>query len=119
MSLKSQEIVPIVASIAVIVLVAILERHSKLFAAVAATMPLTIPLSMWVVYAANNGEPQAVSRFALGLLLSLLSTLAFAITLWLTARAGFKLIPMLLTSYAVWAFGTLLLVFFRKKLGLG
>ncbi len=117
--MKWQDVVPVAASVAIIILVAVLERHSRVFAALAATMPLTIPLSMWIVYSAHQGEPAAVSQFALSLLLSLLATLAFALTLWLTARAGFRLLPMLLTSYAVWALGAALIYLLRRRLGLG
>lgn len=116
--MKWQDIVPVLASVLIIIAVAVLERHSRLFAAVAATMPLTIPLSMWVVYSAHPGDQAAVSQFALGLLFSLLSTLAFAITLFLTARAGFKLAPMLATSYAVWGVGTAILFLLKRWLGL-
>ncbi len=117
--MKWQDVLPVAASVAIILLVALLERHSRLFAALAATMPLTIPLSMWIVYSAHQGQAEAVSQFALSLLLSLAATLAFALALWLTARAGFRLLPMLLTSYAVWAVAAGLIYLFRRRLGLG
>jgi hypothetical protein len=49
--MKWQDVLPILASIVVIILVAIFERQSKLVAAITATMPLTAPLALWVVYA--------------------------------------------------------------------
>jgi hypothetical protein len=47
-----------------------------------------------------------------------LPTLAFLITVWLAARAGMKLIPMILTGYGVWAAGAAILYFLRNTLGI-
>jgi len=116
--MKSQDIVPVLLSIIVIILVAVLEKQSKLFAALAATMPLGIPLALWIVYSSNGGDKQVVSQFSLSLLLSLLPTLAFVIAVWLTARAGMKLVPILLTSYSVWGVGALILYLLRNTLGI-
>ncbi len=108
--MKSQDIVPVVLSIVVIVLVAVLEKQSKLFAALTATMPLTAPLALWIVYSANAGEKTAVTNFSLSLLLGLLPTLAFLITVWLAARAGMKLGPDDPDrGYSVWGIGALIL----------
>jgi len=116
--MKSQDIVPVVLSIVVILLVAVLEKQSKLFAALTATMPLTAPLALWIVYSSNAGEKEAVSNFSLSLLLGLLPTMAFLITVWLAARAGMKLMPMILSGYGVWGVGALILYFFRNLLGI-
>jgi hypothetical protein len=116
--MKSQDILPVLLSIVVIILVAILERQSKLFAALTATMPLAAPLALWIVYSSNAGDKTAVSQFSLSLLLGLLPTLAFLITVWLAARAGMKLAPMILTGYGVWTVGAILLYLLRNTLGI-
>ena len=116
--MKSQDILPIVLSIVVILLVAVLEKQSKLFAALTATMPLTAPLALWIVYSSNAGDKAAVSQFSLSLMLGLLPTMAFLITVWLAARAGMKLAPMILTGYGVWAVGAAILYFLRNTLGI-
>lgn len=116
--MKAQDIVPVVLSIVVIILVAILEKQSKLFAAITATMPLAIPLALWIVYSSNDGDKETVSRFSLSLLLSFLPTLAFVIAIWFAARAGMKLVPMILTGYSVWGVGALILYFLRNALGI-
>lgn len=116
--MKSQDIVPVVLSILVIVLVAVFEKQSRLFAAITATMPLATPLALWIVYSANAGNKEVVSQFSLSLLLGVLPTLAFLVTVWLTARAGMKLVPILLTGYCVWAVGALVLYLLRNTLGI-
>ena len=97
--MKLQDIVPVILSIVIIILVAIIERQSKLFAALTATMPLATPLALWIVYSSNAGDKAVMSKFSLGLLLGVLPTLAFLITVWLAARAGMKLVPMIVTGY--------------------
>lgn len=116
--MKSQDIIPVVLSIVVIILVAVLEKQSKLFAALTATMPLTAPLALWIVYSSNAGEKTAVENFSLSLMLGLLPTIAFLITVWFAARAGMKLVPMILTGYSVWGIGALILYLLRNTLGI-
>jgi hypothetical protein len=119
MVLKLQDVLPVVLSVLIIVLVAVFEKQSKLFAAITATMPLTIPLALWIVFSSSGGEKTAVTQFTQSLALSLLPTLAFAVTIWLAARSGMKLVPILVSGYAVWGLGTGLLVLLRRWLGLG
>jgi hypothetical protein len=116
--MKAQEIIPVVLSIIVIILVAMIEKQSKLVAALTATMPLAAPLALWIVYSSNSGDKAAVSQFSLSLLLGLLPTLAFLVAVWLAARAGMKLAPMILTGYGVWAVGATILYFLRNTLGI-
>jgi hypothetical protein len=116
--MKSQDFLPVVLSIIVIILVAVLEKQSKLVAALTATMPLAAPLALWIVYSSNAGDKTAVSQFSLSLLLGLLPTLAFLITVWLAARAGVKLGTMILMGYGVWAIGATVLYLLRNLLGI-
>ena len=116
--MKTQDILPVVLSIIVIVLVAVLEKQSKLFAALAATMPLATPLALWIVYSSNAGDKAAVSQFSLSLLLGIVPTAAFLVTVWLAARSGMKLAPMILTGYGVWAAGAVILYFLRNAFGI-
>lgn len=116
--MKSQDVVPVLLSVVVIILVAVLEKQSKLFAALAATMPLGIPLALWIVYASNGGDKQVVSQFSLSLLLSFFPTLAFVVAVWFSARAEMKLVPMILTGYSVWGVGALILFLLRNTLGI-
>lgn len=116
--MKSQDIIPVVVSVVVIVLVAVLEKQSRLFAALTAVMPLTAPLTLWIVYSSNAGDRTAVSQFSLSLVLGLLPTMAFLIAVWVAARAGMKLVPMILTGYGVWAIGVTILYLLRNTLGI-
>ncbi len=116
--MKLQSILPVIISIIVIIAVAILERQSKFAAAITATMPLGIPLALWIVYSANNGDPVVMQDLTRGLILGIVPTVGFTIAVWICARAELKLIPMLVISYIVWmiVFGFIFII--KKYLGL-
>ena len=116
--MKWHEIVPVITSVVVLILVALLEKQSKLFAAVTATMPLTMPLALWIVYSTNQGERAAVEKFTGGLIVGIIPTVAFAVAVWLASRAGMKLAPILTIGYAVWGVVLLTMLGLRRVLGL-
>jgi hypothetical protein len=101
--MKWQEVLPVIISMGVIILVAVLQRQSKLIAAVTATMPVTIPLALWIVYSSSQGDQQSVEKFSQSLVFGIIPTAAFVVALWITARLGLKLVPMIVVAYAVWA----------------
>ena len=113
--MKAQDVLPVLLSIVVIVLVAVVEKQSKLVAAITATMPIGASLALWIVYSANNGDRETMERFALGLLLGIVPTLGFLVAAWLAARAGLKLVQTYLVGYGVWGVGLLLVL--RRSLG--
>jgi hypothetical protein len=115
--MKLNEVLPVVISIMVIVLVAILEKHSKLVAAITATMPLTIPLALWIVYSSSQGDRQAVESFTRSMMTGIIPTVAFAVAIWFGARAGLKLLPMIVLGYTVWAAVLALMLSVRHWLG--
>jgi hypothetical protein len=107
-----QSILPVIISILVIIAVAVIERQSKFAAAITATMPLGVPLALWIVYSANQGRPAAMQELTRGMVIGIVPTVGFVISAWLCARAGVKLVPMLVIGYLVWGvlFGISLIV---------
>lgn len=116
--MKWQDVVPVLISIIVIILVAVLQRQSKLASAVLSTMPLTAPLALWIVYSLNDGNPAVMGEFSLSLLIGAIPTFGFIVAVWLAARAGLGLGPILLYGYGAWAVMLFLLVGLRRVLGL-
>jgi hypothetical protein len=114
--MKTQDFVPVIISVLVILFIAVLEKQSKTIAAITAVMPLTAPLALWIVYSSSGGEQAAMNEFTLGLILGLLPTLGFAFAAWLAVRAGMRLVPVLVAGYSTWGIGTLLIAFLRKLL---
>jgi hypothetical protein len=97
--MKTQNVLPVVISVLVIILIAVIEKHNKTIAAITAVMPLTAPLALWIVYSSSAGEQAAMSEFTSGLIVGLVPTFAFAIAAWLAVRAGMKFGPILLAGY--------------------
>jgi hypothetical protein len=79
---KFPTIVPLLASFLVLTAVTVLQRSSRLAAALTATMPLTIPLALWIVAAGKPDDPQAMAEFARGLLWSTWPTVLFVAEIW-------------------------------------
>lgn len=115
--MKTQDWLPVVASVVVIIMVAVLEKQSRLIAAITATMPLGIPLGIWIVHSSSQGDTKAVTEFTEGTLLGFLPTVGFIITAWLVARTGASLSKVLLSSYGVWGIGAILIVVAKRLLG--
>ena len=117
--MKSQDILPVVLSVVIIVIVAILEKQSKVVAAITATMPLTAALALWIVYTSANGDKTATSQFSLSMIFGFIPTFFFMVAAWIASRAGMKIGGILLTGYSVWAIGAGIVFLLRKSLGLG
>ncbi len=117
--MKAEEIYPVLISIAIIIAVAFLQRQSKLAAAIISTTPVRAALAIWVVYAAVEGNKDAVAKFNGSVALSLISTMLFAIGAWWAAKQDMKIGGILLTGYGAWAVATGILFLLRKVLGIG
>ncbi len=112
--MKFQSIVPVIISICVIIIVAIIQRYSRTAAGILAVMPVTAPLAIWVIYSANSGDTHAVQDFTLSLVMGILATVAFLVAAWLAARAGWKLVPTLSVGYLTWGVCVILILLVRK-----
>ena len=115
--MKTQDILPVLLSIVVIILVAVLEKQSKFAAAITATMPIGATLALWIVYSANSGDQETMKDFSTGLLLGIIPSIGFLFAAWFASRAGLKLAPLLLVGYVAW--GVLLgaIVMLRRVIG--
>jgi hypothetical protein len=116
--MKWQDVFPILISILVLIVVAILQKQSKLAAALTTTMPLTVPLAMWIVYVSTDGNREAMTQFNQGMVLGIIPSIGFLVVAWLAARAGLKLVPTILLGYGVWAIGAATIITMRRFLGL-
>lgn len=115
--MKWTEVIPVFISVTVIIFVAVVQRQSKLVAAVTATMPLTIPLALWIVYSSSNGDKASVEAFTRNMLSGIVPTAAFVLAIWIASRLGFKLVPMIAFGYSIWALTLLTLLTLRRWLG--
>jgi hypothetical protein len=97
-----RQVAPVLVSILVIVAVAVIRAHSRTLAAITATMPITIPLSLWIIWSGSSGDRTMIQQFTGTLPAGILGTLAFIAVMLLAVRAGWRLAPTLLIGYTAW-----------------
>lgn len=102
MQIEWRNVLPVLISIGVILLVAALRNHSRTLAAITATMPINIPLAIWIVYSGAPNDQAGMITFSQGLVIGLIPTFAFLLVVWLAARAGLGLPVMIGGGYAAW-----------------
>lgn len=117
MDIAWNKILPVILSILIIIGVAILREYSKSLAAVVATMPINVPLALWIVYAAEGGEAESMTQFAQALFINIWPSMAFLLIVWWAARAGWGILPMLTAGYVGWAVGLGIIFMLRSMRG--
>lgn len=115
MVIQWAKLLPVFVSIGVIITVAIAREYSRTFAAIAAVMPINIPLGMWIVTAGQDDPQAALAEFSEALLINIVPTLIFMVVAWQMTRAGFGLVPTIFGGYVAWGIA-LGLVFFVRQL---
>jgi uncharacterized membrane protein (GlpM family) len=113
MELHWDKVLPVLISILVIIIVAVMQEYSRFFAAITATAPLGATLAMFIVYFAEGGKKETMSDFNKSMLLGSLPSLLFLLVAWWAARQGYKLAPVMAMGYASWGFGLGLLMLAR------
>lgn len=111
MTIDWQRVLPVVVSIGIIIAVAVLRQYSKTFAAIAATMPINVPLALWIVYSGGGeADRDGTLNFFETMLVSLPATIVFIVAAYMAARAGWGLPQMILVGYLAWGASLLLLL---------
>ena len=102
MSIDWARVAPVLVSIAIIILIAIVRQYSKTFAAIAATMPINLPLGMWIIYSGTESSQAALEEFTQVALVNLLPSVLFMLVAWQASKAGFSLISTIAMGYVAW-----------------
>lgn len=112
-------VLPVIVSIGIIIAIAVLRQYSRTFAAIAAVMPINIPLGMWIVVSGETGESAqaALADFSRALLVNIIPTLLFMAAAWWLTREGYGLLPTIIGGYVVWGLGLLAIFWLRGQLG--
>jgi len=108
-----QKILPVITSIVIIIAVAFLRDRSKTLAAILATMPINIPLALWVVFGTGDFEQRDIELFVRALLPGIIATTIWIAVVFLALHFGVQLVPAVFLGYAVWA----VLIFLFIQLG--
>jgi hypothetical protein len=100
--MSPQKVLPVLTSIAIILVVAVLRDRSRAAAAVLATMPLNIPLALWVVASGAGEDPVVVADFTRSLVVGLVPSFIWLGVVFVAVRAGWGVLPAIGAGYAVW-----------------
>jgi uncharacterized membrane protein (GlpM family) len=95
-------IVPVAVSVLVIVLVAIVQERSRYLAAIIATMPLTAPLAMWIVFSGSGGDQRQTAEFVASMAAGFAASMAFLAVCWFGFRLGWGFAVTLVAAGAIW-----------------
>jgi len=95
-------IAPVLASIAIIVVIAVLRERSRALAAITATMPINVALALWIIFVSDGTDQETVVSFVRSMVIGVIGTLIWLLAVWLAARAGWKLPRLLLVGYVAW-----------------
>ena len=96
----SERAVTVVVSVVVVVLVAVLQERSRHLAAIIATMPLTAPLAMWIVFSASRGDQRQTADFVGSMLIGAVGSLLFVLACWFGLRQSWGFVLSL--ALAIW-----------------
>jgi hypothetical protein len=97
-----QKLLPVIASIAIIIVVAILRERSRTLAVIFATMPINMPLALWLFSETLNGDSVAMTGLVRSFIVGLVPGFIWLGVVFFSLRWGWSLLPALLIGYAVW-----------------
>jgi hypothetical protein len=98
----------ILISLAVIVLVAFVGARFRGVAGIIASMPMTIPLTMAIVYQNTGRSAPATAEFARAAVVGMVGTACFTLVAWLALRRDWPFWAVLGAGYAAWGVVVLL-----------
>ena len=97
-----QKILPVATSILVILAVAVLRDRSKVLATLFATMPINMPLALWVLASGSDATSSTLAEYARLFFISLIPGLIWLAVVYIALRGGWSLPGSLLAGYVVW-----------------
>lgn len=95
-------VVPVVLSLLIIILVAVVQERSRYLAAVLATMPVTAPLAIWIVFSASQGDHRQTAEFIGSMAIGFAATLVFILACWFGFRQHWGFATTLLFASVIW-----------------
>jgi len=117
MSIDWQRVLPVLFSILVIILIAVVRNYSKTLAAITATMPVNLPLAIWLLSAGADTTQASTVQFIENLIIGLIPTFGFLIIVYIAARAGWSVLPMIGIGYVGWVVMLVIMLFIQSRLG--
>jgi uncharacterized membrane protein (GlpM family) len=94
--------VTVLLSVLVVVVVAVVQERSRHLAAIIATMPLTAPLAMWIVFSASRGDQRQTADFVGSMVIGSVASLLFVLACWFSLRQEWGVLVTVVVAATVW-----------------
>jgi len=94
--------VTVLLSVLVVVLVAVVQERSRHLAAILATMPLTAPLAMWIVFSASRGDQRQTADFVGSMVIGSVASLLFVLACWFGLRQEWGFLVTVALASTIW-----------------
>lgn len=101
---------PVIISILIILTVAFLRERSRTFAVIAGTMPINLPLTLWITFGGSNATQGSITDFVRSLLMAMIATMVWVVVVWIATNYGWGLIPAVAAGYMMWGLLVLILI---------
>jgi uncharacterized membrane protein (GlpM family) len=98
----AERAVTVLLAVLVIILVAVVQERSRYLAAIIATMPLTAPLAIWIVFSASRGDQRQAADFVGSMIIGSVASLVFVLACRFGFRQGWGLLATLVSASVVW-----------------
>jgi hypothetical protein len=80
----------------------VVQERSRYLAAIVATMPLTAPLAMWIVFSASRGDQRQTAEFVGSMVAGFVASLVFVLACWLGFRREWGFAATLALGAGAW-----------------
>ena len=100
--MMSERVVTVLLSVLIVILVAVVQERSRHLAAIIATMPLTAPLAMWIVFSASGGNQRQTGEFVGTMVIGSVASLVFVLACWLGFRHAWGFVVTLAFASFLW-----------------
>jgi hypothetical protein len=97
-----QKALPVVTSVIIILAVAFLRDRSKVLATIFATMPINMPLALWVMISDGPEDSALLANYVRSFIIGLVPAFIWLGVVYVCLRLGWNLLGSIGAGYLVW-----------------
>jgi uncharacterized membrane protein (GlpM family) len=98
----TQKLVPVLISLIVIILIAVMQERSRFIAAIVATMPVSAPLAMWIIYKASNNDSGKTEDFVGSMMIGIIINVIFMAACLIAFKQKWEFKNVMFFGYGIW-----------------
>ena len=97
-----QKTLPVVSSIVIILIVAVVRDRSRTLAAIFAVMPINMPLALWVLASGGSDDAMVLMNYVRTLIIGLIPAFIWLGVVFIFLKLGWTLLGSIVIAYVVW-----------------